>query len=162
MTTRRLSREQLFQNRAYKTVMRPGILDEIVVSAFIDIFDVSGPVQVIALFGIARTIIGGAGQPRLDFTEPAVPTITALSTAAAIVAQINDILSWDGAVGSSIAPGDVPGVFDATESAWLGYMLLTTGTISVHEFVDAAGCTGTIDWYMAYLPILDTSIITAL
>lgn len=162
MTTQHLSREQLFQNRAFKTVMRPGILDEIITNADIDLFNVSGSVIVTSLFGIARTAIAGGGTPNLQFTEPAVPTTTDMSLAGVLAAQINDVCSWDGDAGGAIVAGAVPGVFLAAESAWAGYIILSAGIISIIEAGGINPNTGTIDWYISYLPLLAATVITAL
>jgi len=163
MTTPRYTRAQLAHTRAvFRTVRRVGVLNEIVMSAEVNLFNVSGPVLVTSLFGIATTIIAAAGTPRLEFTEPDGGAPVVMSIAGAIAAAVNDIIGWDGDAGVAVAQGANVGMFAANESAWAGYIILTEGVIRIHEFGDAAATTGTIDWYVTYLPLAEATLITAL
>lgn len=159
----RYTRAQLTQTRAFTTVRRPGVLDELGADADIDLFNVSGPVFVTSLFGIVTVVLAGAALPRLRFTEPDAGAPVNLSGIHASVdgLAVNNILSWAGTAAGLLLEGVGVGLFSADESAWAGPILLSAGVISLFE-TGSVAATGTIDWYISYLPLVAATIITAL
>jgi len=163
MTTPRLTRAHFTQTRAYTTVRRAGVLNELLADADIDLFNVSGPVLITSLFGIVTVVLAGAALPRLRFTEPDAGAPVNLSGIHASVdgLAVNNILSWAGTIAGLLLEGVGVGLFSADESAWAGPILLTAGVISLFE-TGSVLATGTIDWYISYLPLIGTTTITAL
>lgn len=163
MTTPRYTRVQLFQNRTFMTVRRPGVLNEIVDDADINLFNVVGPVAVAALFGIITVAMAGAAEPQLRFIEPDAGAPVAMSGAMAATGldglTVNTILGWPGTIGGLLVDGASVGLFAADESAWAGYIYMTDGIINLLE-TNSVAATGTIDWYVSYLPLLPAGIIT--
>lgn len=170
MTTSRFSRAQLFQNRAYKTVMRPGLVTDLPAAAF-DIFNIAGsPVMVFGLFGVVTTAIGAtAAVCRLQYTA-AIAGAAQTPLCAAHATMINDpagtIYYWSGLQAgllvdnAAIAATSDEGWLDLTTTPWDGnYILVCPGVIAV---TNAVAGTGIIDWYISYLPLLDAGIVTAL
>lgn len=161
-TPTRYTRDMLYQARTFKAVRRAGLVADLVGGADFNIFDVSGTVLVQYLFGQVTTVIGaGAAVPRIQFT-PTGGAQTPLCVAAVSIANdaVGTLYVWDGTSLGVLAPAAALGTADAGEATWVaGPILLTAGIIAITNAVVSSGI---IDWYISYLPLVDTTIITAL
>lgn len=158
------TRAQLTQTRAYRTVRRAGVAAEIGTAAF-NIFTVAnGVVAIKYLFGVVTQLINGTALPRLQHT-PTGGALTPLCVAAADIDTdaVNTIYTWTGLVGGTLTPGAVIGVSDLNANAqWSGGLnILVPGVISVTDATGVAVLGGLIDWYVIYMPLVDTAVITA-
>ena len=163
MTTQQFTRAQLAQARIYRTARRPGLFTDIDGTGA-DLFTIAGgPVQLIALFGHVTTVIGaGLAVPDLSFTPTGGGALTALCAAAAAINldAVNTLYTWTGLLAGLLTPGVGIGHLDLTgaEAGFNSPITLTAGVISLVNGVTAVS--GVIDWYVAYLPLLDASVIT--
>lgn len=165
MTTQLYRRNQLFQNRAYMSVRRPGVALELGTAAF-NLFTIAnGLVAIKALFGHSTELIAGTCLPRLQFT-PTGGALTPLCVAAVdIDADVaNSFYTWTGLVGGTLTVGAVIGVSDLNANAqWSGGSdVLVPGIISLTDATAAAVTGGLIDWYVIYMPLVDTAEVTIL
>ena len=161
-TPTRYTRDQLYQARTYKTVRRAGLAADLAGGVNFNIFNVSGVSMVQYMFGHVTTLIGaGDAVPQITFTPTGGAAINLCAPALTIAADpVNTLYVWDGTLGTALAPAAGIGTVDAGESTWVaGFILLVAGTIRI---TNAVGSTGIIDWYISYLPLVDTTIITAL
>jgi len=164
MPDTKYTRDQLYQARTFKTVRRPGVALELGTATF-NIFTIANsPVLVASLFGYCTELIAGAALPRLQFT-PTVGVETPLCAAAADIDTdaIGTLYSWDGLAASQLIPSAVLGAMGLiATSEWDGkFIILAPGVINVTDATAAAVTGGLIDWYITYLPLLDTGVITA-
>ena len=163
MTTQ-YTRAQMTQVRAYRACRRPGLYTDIDGTGA-DLFTIAGgPIQAIALFGQVTTIIGaGLAVPQLWFTPTGGGGVTALCAAAASIAAdaVNTLYTWTGLLAGLLTPGVGIGHLDLTgaEAGFANPITMTPGVISLVNAIDALS--GVIDWYIAYIPMLDASVITA-
>lgn len=160
----RYTRDQLTQARVLRSVRRPGLYTDIDGTGA-DLFTITGgPVLVWRLFGHVTTLIGaGLAVPQLWFTPTGGGAITALCAAAASIAAdaVNTLYTWTGLLAGLLTPGVGIGHLDLTgaEAGFASPIAMTAGVISLVNAVDALA--GVIDWYITYLPMADTTIITA-
>lgn len=157
-----LTRAQILQNQSIKTVRRAGLAADLVAGADFNIFNVSGVVEVYNFFGVVTTVIGaGAAVPRVQFT-PTGGAQTPLCAAAASIATdaVGTIYTViGGATATQLAPTAALGYADAAETAWVGPWILPAGIIAI---TNAVASTGIVDWYISYVPLVNTTVITAL
>lgn len=159
----RFSREQLFQNRVFKTVRRVGLPSDLAGGVDFNIFNVSAPILVQYIFGHVTTAIGaGAAVPRIQFTPTGGAQVPLCAAAAAINGDaVNTIYTWSGLIAGALTPSAQIGAADLAATAqWSGGMLILVGGIIA--VTNAVASTGIIDWYISYLPLEDTTIVTAL
>lgn len=162
MTTQ-YTRAQLAQTRAYRTVRRPGLFTDIDGTGA-NLFTITGgPVLVYSLVGHVTTVIGaGLAVPQLWFTPTGGGGVTALCDAAASIAAdaVNTLYTWTGLLAGLLTPGVGIGHLDLTgaEAGFVSPLTLTAGVISLVNAVTAVS--GVIDWYIAYLPFADATVIT--
>lgn len=163
MTMSHLTRTQLGQNRTIKTVRRAGLAADLVGGANYNIFNVSAPVLVTYMFGHVTTLIGaGAAVPYVQHTPTGGAAVPLCALAVSIAADVADtIYTWDGLLAGVLTPSVQIGAADLAVTAhWSGGMLILVGGIM--SIVNAIASTGIIDWYVAYLPLEDTTLVTAL
>ncbi len=156
------TRAQLFQSHTYRTVRRQGQAVDLA-GAAVNLFNVSGVVEVHYMFGVCTTLIGaGAAVPRLQFTPTVGAAQVPLCAAAASIATdvAGTIYTWTGLVAGQLTPGGALGMSDVNgNSDWAGgFIVLTAGAIQLTNAVDALA--GVIDWYIMYLPQLPGTVIT--
>jgi len=164
MTTQ-YTRAQLTQTRAVRCVRRAGRAAELGTAAF-NIFTVAnGVVAIRYMFGVCTQLIAGTALPRLQFT-PTGGALTPLCAAAADIDTdaVNSMYCWTGLVGGALTVSAVIGLLDlAANSVWHGsYNTMVPGIISVTDATGVAVTGGLIDWYVIYVPLVDTAVITAL
>lgn len=161
--TRAITREALAQSKAVRTVRRVGLAADLD-GTDADLFTIAnGIVLVTCMFGHVTTIIGaGLAVPRIQFT-PAGGAQTPLNAAAASIATdvVDTIYVWDGIAASQMIPSGTIGAGGiAATGDWLGgFVGLVPGVIALTNAVSALS--GVIDWYISYIPLTDTAVITA-
>lgn len=158
------TRAQLTQNRSLLCARRPGLYTDIDGTGA-DLFTIANsPVLVYALFGHVTTVIGaGLAVPQLQFTPTGGGAQTVLCAAAASIDgdAVNTLYTWTGLIAGLLTPGVGIGHLDLTgaEAGFAHPITFTPGVIALTNAVDALS--GVIDWYIVYLPMLSTGIITA-
>ena len=160
------TREQLFSNKAWKTVRRPGLAVDWTAGVDFDIFTVTGVVIVSHMYGVVTTVIG-AGAP-VAFVEittvvPAATVPLCAVTAASITTDaVGTFYTWNGLIAGVLTPGAVLGAQDmAAANTWGGALLvLTDGVINIDNAGGAS--TGIIDWYIRYMPMTPNAVVTIL
>ncbi len=155
------TRAQLFQSHAYRTVRRQGQAFDLQ-GADVNLFNVSGMVEVHYMFGVCTTVIGaGLCVPALAFTPTVGAAQVPLCLAAASIAldAAGTIYTWDGLLGGQLGPGAALGASDALATWAGGFLTLVAGEIEITGAVDAVS--GVIDWYLMYLPIAAGARITS-
>lgn len=163
MTTAHMSRTQLFQTRAFRTVRRPGLPADLAAGVNFNIFNVSGVILVQYMFGHVTTVIGaGAAVPLIAFTPTGGAAVPLCTVAVDISTDaVNTIYTWSGLIGGVLTPSIQIGAADLAATAqWSGGMLILVGGII--RITNAVASTGIIDWYISYLPLQDGTIVTAL
>lgn len=165
MTIARVNRDQLFQSQQCNTLRRPGVATDITGGADFNIFNVSGMIEIVYMFGVITTAISAhAVVYQVQFTPTVGGGQVALSAAHATMtgALAGIILTWDGLTAGALTSSGALGVsdIDAT-SAWLGNVInIPAGIIAITNAV--AGTDGIVDWYIAYIPMLATTLVTLL
>jgi len=164
MTTQ-FTRTQLTQTRALRSVRRVGLAADLTPASAGNgaaLFTVTGPVLVYALFGEITTVIGaGLAVPRLQFLSGA--TLSGLCAAAASIAAlpVSTLLRWTGLLAGLLTPGVGLGHLDLTgaEAGFASPLVFGAGTVRLTNATSAVS--GIIDWYITYLPLVDTTVVTA-
>lgn len=169
MTTARLTRAQFFQSQATGTatnvLRRPAVATDFSAGANFDIFNVSGVIEIIYMFGVVTFLFDvGIAVPSLTHTPTVGTGGVALSGAhvGLNAAPAGEILTWDGLTGGLLTSSGALGVsdIDAT-SGWLGNVInIPAGIISVTNATPDTD--GTVDWYIAYIPLLPATVVTVL
>ena len=162
MTTPQYTRAQLFQNRTFMTVRRAGLAADLAGGANFNVFTVAGPVQVQSIIGVVTTIIGaGAAVPRISFTPTGGAAVHLCAAPVSIALDaVGTIYVWDGTSVGALAPASQIGTADAGETSWVaGNITLVAGIIRITNAVVSSGI---IDWYVSYLPLTPTALVTAL
>jgi hypothetical protein len=118
-----------------------------------------GPVFVTHLFGLVTTVLSGTANSKFTYTTT-VPSAT-VDLSAAAVAVDND------AAGTSYYNLGATGVFTPTTAGVVEadpvtveptQYFLPIGTLNFHS---SAACTGVIKFYMRYIPLSPSSVVTA-
>lgn len=162
MSSGQLTKSSFLQE--LKVVRRAGIAaTDLPGGANFNIFNVAGPILMRMLFGVVTTVIGaGAAVPRLQFT-PTGGAMTPLCAAAASIATdaVGTVYTYPlGTTAAVLAPTAALGYADTAESGWTGDLsILVAGIIAV---TNAVASTGVIDWYIAYIPCTEASVVTVL
>ncbi len=158
------TRAELSQTHSFQTVRRPGLAADFVPGADFNIFTVTGVVLVADIFGIVTTLIGaGALLPFLEITTlvPAAQVpLCAVVGASIDTDAVDTMYRWNGTIAGALQVTAVGAADVQAGDAWVGgLVVLTAGIINVNTAV--AG-TGTIDWYITYLPMSPGAEITIL
>jgi len=156
MTTPRYTRAQLFENRTYKTVRRPGVGAELVNAAEIDLFTITGSPIICSIFGvITGTFEAAATTLQLMHSVTDQDLGAACTTLSGQVAGIHLNPTGGVAVAMAIGAGTSVGVHQPTNkwSLSVGNIYLLVG--------GATSTDGVVDWYITYLPMLSTGLVVA-
>jgi len=160
-----ITREQLSQSQAIRTVRRIGLTVDLTPASAgngANLFNViNGPVLVYRIIGLITTVIGaGAAVPRLQFLSGA--TLTGLCAAAASIATlgVGTLFTWTGLLAGLLTPNVGLGHLDLTaaEAGFASPITLGTGSIRLTNAVSAVS--GIIDWYIAYMPLRSDGVVT--
>lgn len=160
-----ITRNQLTQSQAVKAVRRPGVALELGTATF-NIFTIAGGlVEVVYMFGHCTQLIAGTALPRIQFT-PTGGALTPLCAAAADIDTdaVNSMYGWSGYVAGTLTVSATIGGIGlvAATSRWGGHVIeLVPGVISITDATGAAVTGGLIDWYILYVPMTTTAVITA-
>ena len=160
----RYTRDQLYQARTFKTVRRAGVALELGTATFNSFTIANSPVQIVDLFGRCTQLIAGTALPRIQFTPTGGALVPLCAAAVDIDTDaVNTIYTWSGLIAGVLTPSVQIGAADIAATAnWGGGNLkLVPGVISITDATAAAVTGGLIDWYITYLPLLDTGTITA-
>lgn len=147
-----------------KVVRRAGAAAEWAAGANFNIFNVGGDaIMVFNLWGIVTTLMGvGNAVPQFTFTPTGGAAVNMSAAMAPIAGDAaGSIYVWDGVTATIPAPAAQIGWADSAEAGWNGDPgILPAGIIRI---TNAVACNaGVVDYYIAYLPCSDASIVTVL
>jgi len=127
---------------------------------------IGGPVIITNMWGMVTVIIAAAAgtgcTPILDHTPASAAPLAAICTVAVDIDSdaVGSMYTWSGAVGGVLGPATQMGVSSVAETLFVGeYLVLVPGVINVGNAGNDAGMTGTIDWYLNYIPCAPGSFI---
>lgn len=146
-----------------KVERRAGLAADWTAGVNFNIFNIGGPILLFNLWGIVTTLMGvGNAVPQFTFTPTGGAAINMSAAMAAIAGDAaGSIYVWDGVTATIPAPAAQLGWADSAEAGWNGDPgILPAGIIRI---TNAVACNaGIVDWYIAYLPCINGSIVTAL
>jgi len=120
-----------------------------------------GPVRITSLFGHVIALFAGTATPTLWYNT-LTPTASALCTIAVAHAwTVNEILAWDGLLGSALIAtiGEGHGQTTGTNQGFAaGGIICLPGSIDMINGI--ADATGQVDWYLTYQPLRAGAIVT--
>ena len=147
-----------------RVVRRAGIAaTDLPGGAAFNIFNLAGMVMVRQIWGVVTTVIGaGAAVPRIQFTPAGLAQVPLCAAAASIATDaVGTVYTYPlGTIAAVLAPSPAIGMADTAATGWTGdYTLLLAGIIAI---TNAVASTGVIDWYIAYIPCTQASVVTPL
>ena len=147
-----------------KGAHRVGVADElggIAGAGVVNLFTVTGgPIIVTNMWGMVTVVIAGAGGTGVLIIlnhDPAgaAPSAAISAVVAATIAgdPAGTMYTWSGAVGGAITVAAQLGVASVGDTLFAGeFLVLVPGVVNVNNTGNDATMTGTIDWYMNYIP----------
>jgi len=147
-----------------RVVRRAGIAaTDLPGAAAFNIFNLAGMVMIRQIWGVVTTVIGaGAAVPRIQFTPTGLAQVPLCAAAASIATDaVGTVYTYPlGTIAAVLAPSPAIGMADTAATGWTGdFTLLLAGIIAI---TNAVASTGVIDWYIAYTPCTQVSVVTPL